>query len=280
MRRVIAGALSVLMAACASAPPSGPYLMPLGEARISQLVGGSPSEVRAALGAPTDETSLIFDQASLVDGIRVVTVTYNRVFVGSDPCADGYRLDRLGARDEERGYRVDTLVFHDGRLSHVVGLSGGVPLGSLPEEARLLTQCRRVSYSTTGSDAGDAITGVAAIVWFAPLIGVALAGAAVGSTMDESDQRAHALGVIQLGAPLPGGVDAYIAAHPQAVRVIQRDGDDVSLGIQLSEGDRASGWFGLAVRDGIVQSVTAPANRVCRLEDDGAVQCQRWSPTA
>ena len=276
MRRMIAGALSVSMAACASAPPSGPYIMPLGEARIAQLVGGSPSEVRAALGAPTDETPLIFDQASLVDGVRVVTVGYNRVFVGSNPCADGYRLDRLNARDEERGYRVDALVFHDGRLNHVVGLSGGVPLGPLPGEARLLSQCRRVSHSTTGSGAGDVIMGVGAIVWFAPLIGVALAGAAVGSTMDESDQRAHALGVIRLGAPLPGDVDAYMAAHPQAVRLTQRDGDNVSLGIQLSEGDRhESSWFTLAVRDGIVQSVSAPSNRVCRLEDDGSVQCQQ-----
>lgn len=269
MRRLACGALSLLMAACASAPPPGPFRVPLGEVGVGDLIGRNQEQVRLAFGAPAGESSLLFNMASIEDGALVVSVGPTGLFAGEDPCPDGYNLFPIVARPQGRG--VESFVFKDNQLDHVI--AGGNPPTPLPADASLVMECYRRGVSTTGSTAGDVIMGVGAIIWFSPLFGVALAGAAVGSTMDESDERAHALAVIRLGAPLPGGIDAYVAAHPHAVAVVQRQGESAELTIALRETSSGRGLFGIGVHEGIVQSVRAPGNGVCRIVRDSEIEC-------
>lgn len=277
MRRLVAGSLSLLLAACASTPPSGPYFVPLREASISELIGGSQGQVRLALGAPENQASLLFESASMIDGVQIVTIGANRIFAASDPCPSGYDLRHVGARVGDLPHRIDAFVFRDQRLDQIVGGRGGDASAPLPADAVVLAECRRRDYSTTGTDAGDVIMGAGAVVFFAPLFGLGLAGAALGSTLDESDERSHALHVIRLGAAIPEGVDAYVAAHPNAVALVRRQGNDADLTIALREvdGPELTELFGVEVREGVVQSVRAPTERSCRISPEGAIQCEQ-----
>lgn len=267
MRRIVGGALTALMAACATVPPPGLLRVPLVDVRVGELIGRDQEQVRVALGAPEAEGSVLFNSASVVDGAVMVSIQATDLFEARNPCSDGYRLFPIVASTG----RIESFVFKDTRLDHVLG--GANPPTPLPAEARVVTECYRRDVSTTGNTAGDVITGVGAVVWFAPFIGVALAGAAVGSTMDESDERAHALSVIRLGAPLPGGVDAYVAAHPHAVAVVRRHGESAELTIALRETSNPRRLLGISVLDGVVQSVRAPASGVCRIVQNAAIEC-------
>jgi hypothetical protein len=278
MRRMVAGALSLVVAACASTPPSGPVFVSLREASIGELIGGSQEQVRLALGAPEPEASLLFDTASMIDGVQIVAVSANGIFAASDPCPSGYDLRHVGARVGDLPHRIDAFVFRNQRLDHIVGGRGGDAGAPLPADAVVLAECQRRGYGTTGTAVGDVITGVGAVVFFAPLFGWGLAAAALGSTMDESDERSHALHVIRLGAAIPGGVDAYVAAHPHAVTIVQRQAEHVELSIALIEhtNPELAKLFGVTVRDGIVQSVRAPHDRVCRIARGSAIECQGY----
>jgi hypothetical protein len=271
MRRLLCTIMSLAAAACASAPPPGPLRVTLPDVSGGELIGRDQDQVRIALGAPAGEGSLLFNTASAVDGALFVSIHPTALFAAAGPCPDGYNLFPIVARPQGTG--INSFVFRDNRLDHIVG--GSNPPAPLPTEATLVRECYRRGVSTTGSAAGDAITGVGAIIWFAPLIGVALAGAAVGSTMDESDERRHALSVIRLGEPLPGGVDAYVAAHPHAVAVVQRHEESAELTIALWETSDPRRLFGISVQAGMVQSVRAPGSSFCRIRHDGEIECPR-----
>ena len=271
MRPFLCTVMSLLAAACASAPPQGPLRVSLADVGVGELIGRDQEQVRVALGAPAGEGSLLFNTASVVDGALIVSIHATGLFVAAGPCPDGYDLFPIVPRPQ--GGRVGSFVFRDNRLESIIG-SGNSP-APLSAEAALVIECHRRSVSTTGSTAGDVITGVGAIIWFAPLIGVALAGAAVGSTMDESDEREHALSVLRLGAPLPGGIDAYVAEHPHAVAVVHRQGDSAELTIALRETSNPNRLFGVSVHEGMVQSVRAPGSSVCRILHGGAIECLR-----
>ncbi|MBN8606162.1 MAG: hypothetical protein J0L81_04530 [Caulobacterales bacterium] len=276
MRRFAAGVLAVLMAACASGPPPGPPFVDLSEVSIDQLLGRSQGDVRSLLGAAAAEESLLFDAAELVDGVQVVSIGADRIFATADPCPEHYDLNHVSARVEDLPQRIDAFVFRDQRFEHLVGGRAG-EAAPLPANTLLQIQCRREYHSTTGTGAGDVMTGVGALVFFAPVIGAALVGGAIGSTMDESDERAHALAALRLGAPIPGGVEAYASAHPHAVAIVDRQGERVALSVALDEDDdREDGeQLSVVVQEGAVQEVRAPVNWTCRLAANGAIQCER-----
>src|SRR5512145_1287293 len=119
MRRLVAGSLSLLVAACASTPPPGPYFVPLREASISELIGRSQEQVRLALGAPENEASLLFGTASMIDRVQIVTIGAKGIFAASDPCPSGYDLRHVGARVGDLRHRIDAFVFRNQRLDQI-----------------------------------------------------------------------------------------------------------------------------------------------------------------
>lgn len=276
MRRFAAGVLAVLMAACASGPPPGPPLVDLSEVSVGQLLGRSQGDVRSLLGAAAAEESLLFDAAGLVDGVQVVSIGADRMFATADPCPDHYDLNHVSARVGELPQRIDAFVFRDQRFDHLVGGRAG-DTGPLPVDAVVRVQCRREYYSTTGSTAGDVMVGVGALVFFAPLIAAAVVVGPIGAAMDESDERAHALAALRLGAPIPGGVEAYASAHPHAVTIVDRQGERVALSVALDEyDDREDGeQLSVVTEGGVVRELRAPVNWTCRLALEGAIQCER-----
>jgi len=278
MRRFAAAALSLLMAGCVSAPPPGPNVIDLPPVSIEQMRGRSQGEVRRLFDASLRDESALFDVAQVIDGVQVVRIGGNDIFATTNPCPDHYTLSHVRARVGEQQQSIDAFVFRDQRFD---GLVGGLnQSGPLSADSVVIVQCRRMYDSTSSSNgvtADDVIYGAGVLVFFAPVLSVAVAASAVGSLFYGSDGDAHSLGDLRLGAPLEGGADAYASENPRTVTIVDRQGERITLYVALARDDLAEDreLMSVIVESGIVQDVRAPAIWTCRLAPNGAIQCAR-----
>lgn len=255
--------IAALLCACASwAPGSETRPVPLVE-----LMGLTQSEMRTRLGASRGDDALHFTRLWLEEGV-VVAAGDAHIFGYPNPCSRG-ALANIAYLSAPA--RVDSFVFRDGRLAQVRGLDG-----VLTPNDKLQMVCSSRAPRPTESE----ILTAPILLPMVLAIGVPAHLLTEALESGEAEARDRALAQLRIGAPLPGGVEAYVAAHPRIVHLLRLDGDNADLAVTLFDRGRqavdrarATNLLYVDIRDGVVSGFVAWPNHFCRLTPDQIVAC-------
>lgn len=254
--------LAVLLGACASMqrPPPAP------DAPVAELLGLSQSAIRERMGRSQSE-GVSFITLTLEDGVAVA-VGDIRMLSTPSACPRGYMRGLLFVNGDLRGLQV---VFHDDRLAGLADANG--PLAA---EDRISLPCFR-NRSGFPQRTSDLL-----LVPLAPIfVPTAVAVAGTNALLDATSQRRRAFAALRFGGPLPGGVDGFVADHPDVVHVVSRDGEDAELVLELFyrgqvvAPERETNSVRLQVRGGVLTRVSSWPQYPCILGPDQSVTCPR-----
>jgi hypothetical protein len=244
MRQVLAKlvecvAVLAAPAGSASAAPASRATTPVWhEVAVSDLMGRSPLEVVSALGGKPPQPEALFVSAASVDGGKYVTILSE-----ADVNAMGALCPRLLLYGVSNGRMQPSprLRFQEGRLLAVDVSPLPKTYDQSPPEAAKAEGLRWIcrAYSKPGMTANDAVMGLIG----APFIA---ASAAKSAWRKEQFQLGDAaLSELTLGAPVPGGVAAFVAAHASSVKIVA--GSDGTVDLQIDMGLRR--WVRVADAD-------------------------------
>jgi hypothetical protein len=264
--------ITLAMALAAAAPP---WMTPLSQTPVADLLGKSPAEVAERLHIEPDHAARV-QAAAIVGGDRITVADPDLWLKGSALCGQD-AIGRVLAPDSATGgFSPPRFVFVNGRLAHVKSLNADVltdaanDAGDLAGDQTISLGCDRVTHPPVLE---SLMTG--AVLW--PY-------AAVRATRISSrhSQGAALVSMFKLGAAAPD-LDPLLRDHPEAISREDQAGE-VRVRIRYGGGDiggdphpdQAADYdFHVDITDGRVTAVRQGflAWAQCTMTPQGAMRC-------
>jgi hypothetical protein len=260
MVRAAAFAAAVLACGCQTTKAGPPVRTETGSIAWTDMTGLTQDEIRGRLGlGQTGEH--IADTAKLEDGV-VVTSSMHRNLLRT-PCGTPESNERGQA---SLSHGLITLNFRDGRMSGYEE-TGGARTGTGADKPLIAfcTVSRKPTLGQTLSHGQTAGFIIPALVLSPILL------AQNAATEAAESKNAAAFAELRLGEAPPGGLEAWLAAHPKLAQVSAADG---RTEIKIRSPSMGMDFYRYAyLADGKVKELKGSAPGVCVMRPDRSMIC-------